>query len=115
MTTLDKDQASVSAEPETTDTVDRGEHAQSRAAAAMHELRRLEQRAIELPIVGKLHAPDTHDVAYVAGIAALLAFGAVELPVALLVLGGHVLVKQHHSRYLSVVGEIMEDVWGPKV
>jgi len=51
----------------------------------------------------------------VAGIAALLAFGAVELPVALLVLGGHLLVKQHHSRYLSVVGEIMEDVWGPKV
>ena len=47
-----------------------------------------------------------------AGIAALLAFGAVELPVALLVLGGHLLVKQHHSRYLSVVGEIMEDVWG---
>lgn len=91
------------------------EHRRTRVAAALHDLRKLEQRAIELPIVGKFHGPDTHDVAYVAGLAALLAFGAVELPIALVVLGGHVLVKQHHSRYLSVIGEVMEDVWGHKI
>jgi hypothetical protein len=139
MTTLDKDQASISAEPETVDEIGRvepdlgsgeldsesaadngaaaqaSEHRRHRASSALHELRKLERRAIHLPIVGKLHAPDTHDVVYVAGMAALLAFGAVELPIALAVLGGHVLVKQHHSRYLSAVGEVMEDVWGHQV
>ena len=122
MTAPDKDQVNISAEPETIIEIGRGEqdlgsgeHQQHRTAWALHELRRLEQRAIELPIVGKLHAPDAHDVAYVAGLTALLAFGAVELPIALLVLGGHALVKQHHSRYLSGIGEVMEDIWGHQV
>lgn len=122
MTTLDKDQADISFEPETIDEIGRGKtdvgsraHSSSRAAWALHEMRRLEQRAIKLPIVGKLHAPDAHDFAYVAGLTALLAFGAVELPIALVVLGGHALVKQHHSRYLSGIGEVMEDIWGHQV
>jgi hypothetical protein len=122
MTALDKDEVNLSAEPETIDEIGRGKtdlgsraHSPSRAAWALHEMRRLEQRAIELPVVGKLHAPDAHDVAYVAGLTALLAFGAVELPIALVVLGGHALVKQHHSRYLSAIGEVMEDIWGHRV
>ena len=122
MTALDNDEANISADPETIDEIGRGEtelgsgkHLPSRAAWALHELRRLEQRAIHLPIVGKLHPPDAHDVAYVTGLTALLAFGAVELPIALVVLGGHALVKQHHSRYLSAIGEVMEDVWGHQV
>jgi hypothetical protein len=69
----------------------------------------LEQRAIDLPVVGKLHAPDTHDIVYVSGLAALLVVGVVELPIALVVLGGHVLVKQHHHRSLSAIGEVFED------
>jgi hypothetical protein len=44
--------------------------------------------------------------------AALLAFGIVEFPIAFVLLGGHVLVKQHQSRSLSAVGEVMEDVFG---
>lgn len=87
-------------------------HRHSKRVALLRRLRKLEKRAVELPIVGKLHAPDTHDVVYVAGMAALLAFGAVELPIALIVLGGHVLVKQHQSRSLSAIGEVMEDVFG---
>lgn len=87
----------------------------SKRVALLRQLRNLEKRAVELPIVGKLHAPDTHDVVYVAGMAALLAFGAVELPIALIVLGGHVLVKQHQSRSLSAIGEVMEDVFGHHV
>jgi hypothetical protein len=69
-------------------------------------LRELEERAIDLPLIGKFHTPDKHDVVYVAGLAALLVVGAVELPIALIVLGGHVLVKQHSSRSLSAVGEV---------
>jgi len=119
MTALENDQAKISAEPETIDEISPGEtdldsheHRHFRTRAALHELRRLERRAIHLPIVGKLHAPDAHDAAYVAGWAALLAFGAVELPIALVVLGGHVLVKQHQSRSLSAIGEVMEEAWG---
>ena len=83
-----------------------------KGAAVLEKIRKLERRAIQLPVVGKLHAPDNHDVVYVAAIAALLTVGAVELPIALAVLGGHLLVKQHHSRSLSTIGEVMEDVWG---
>jgi hypothetical protein len=74
-------------------------------------LRAMEKRAIDVPVIGKLHAPDTHDVVYLAGMTALIAFGAVELPIALAVLGGHLLVKQHHSRSLSAIGECVEDVF----
>jgi hypothetical protein len=139
MTALNEDQANISAESETIDEIGRGEtdlgsgkldsesaadngsaahaseHRHSNVASTLHKLRELERRAIELPIVGKFHAPDTHDVAYVTGMTALLAFGVVELPIALILLGGHVLVKQHQSRYLSDIGEVLEDVWGHKV
>jgi hypothetical protein len=87
----------------------------SKRVALLRKLRKLERRAVDLPVVGKLHAPDTHDVVYVAGMTALLAFGAVELPIALIVLGGHALVKQHQSRSLSAIGEVMEDVFGHHV
>jgi hypothetical protein len=87
-------------------------HRHSTRVALLRRLRKLEKRAVELPLVGKLHAPDTHDVVYVVGMVGLLAFGAVELPIALIVLGGHVLVKQHQSRSLSAIGEVMEDVFG---
>lgn len=87
-------------------------HPNSKRARTLGTLRELESRAIELPVIGKFHRPDKHDIVYIAGLAALLAFGAVELPIALVVLGGHVLVKQHSSRSLAAVGEVMEDVFG---
>lgn len=90
-------------------------HPNSKRARTLQTLRELDERAIDLPWFGKFHAPDKHDVIYVAGLAALLVVGAVELPIALVVLGGHVLVKQHSSRSLSAVGEVMEDVFGHHV
>lgn len=123
--------ADTSAEPEKIDEIGSGEvdlgssddgpiapaaeRPHPKIVAALHKLRKLEERAIELPIVGKLPAPEKHDAAYVAGMAALLVVGAVELPIVLMLLGGHVLVKQHHSRALSAIGEVMEDVWGHHV
>jgi hypothetical protein len=135
MTTLNKDQTNGSAEAETTGELGSGEtdlgsgelhsgpsfgerwaayaaaHPNSKRARTLRTLRELEERAIDLPIIGKFHTPDTHDVVYVVGLTALLAFGAVELPIALIVLGGHVLVKQHSSRSLAAIGEVMEDVF----
>ncbi|GLE53511.1 hypothetical protein [Mycobacterium montefiorense] len=87
-------------------------HPGSKRARTLRTLRELETRAIDLPVIGKFHRPDKHDVVYVVGLTALLAFGAVELPIAVIVLGGHVLVKQHSSRSLAAVGEVMEDVFG---
>lgn len=74
----------------------------------------MESRAIELPVIGKFHRPDKHDAVYVTGMAALLASGAVQFSIAIVVLGGHILVKQHSSRSLAVVGEVMEDVFGER-
>ena len=119
MTTLDGNKVSASTKPKTSvrskstastepaPAVPAARH--PRADSVRHKLRKLEQRAIHLPVVGKLHAPDTHDVVYVSGLAALLVVGVVELPIALFVLGGHVLVKQHHHRSLSAIGEVFED------
>ncbi|SOJ56358.1 hypothetical protein MSIMFB_03835 [Mycobacterium simulans] len=145
MTTMNEDQANVSAEPEATDEIGPGEadfdsgefdfglltadevalgkrwaayaaaHPNSKRIAALRKLREFEQRAIDLPVVGKFFTPDTHDAAYVAGMVGLLAFGAVELPIALIVLGGHVLVKQHQSRAMSAIGEAMEDCLAPPI
>jgi hypothetical protein len=91
--------------------VDAAEAMPPHIVSLRERLRAMEKRAIELPVIGKLHAPDTHDVVYLAGMTALIAFGAVELPIALAVLGGHILVKQHHSRSLSAIGECVEDVF----
>ena len=87
-------------------------HPNSKRAKALRNFRALERRAIDLPIVGKIHAPDKHDVVYVTGLGALLAVGAVELPIILILLGGHAMVRQHQSRSLSAIGEVIETVWG---
>lgn len=129
MTTVDEGQVNSPAGPETNGSGETqseaatgsrwgsyaAAHPDSKRARALRSLRELERRAIDLPIVGKFHTPDKHDAVYVAGLAALLLVGAVELPIALVVLGGHVLVKQHSSRSLSAIGEVMEDVFGPHV
>jgi hypothetical protein len=140
MTMLDEDQANVSAEPDTAaDGLGSGEtefgsdELQSESAAddgpvapaserphpkviaALHKLRNLEERAIHLPVIGKFHTPDKHDAVYVVGLTALLVVGAVELPIALVLLGAHVLVMQHNSRSFSAIGEVIEDVWGHHV
>jgi hypothetical protein len=87
-------------------------HPNSKRAAALRRLRALERRAVDLPIVGKIHAPDKHDAVYLVGLGSLLAVGAVELPIVLILLGGHAMVRQHQSRSLSALGEVIEDVWG---
>jgi hypothetical protein len=139
MTTLDEDHANASTAPETTDELGSEEtdlgpdelhsgptfgerwaayaaaRPNSKRARTLRTLRELEERAIHIPIVGKFHTPDKHDALYVVGLTALLALGVVELPIALIVLGGHVLVKQHQSRSLSAIGEVMEDVFGHHV
>ena len=119
MTTLDGNKASTSAKPKTSvrsKSIASTEPAPAvpvprhpRADSVRHKLRKLEQRAIHVPVLGKVHAPDAHDIVYVSGLAALLVVGVVELPIALVVLGGHVLVKQHHHRSLSAIGEVFED------
>lgn len=136
MTTPHEDQVDGSAGPQVTDDLGPGEsvfgseqnrwtatagerwvayaaaHPNSKRARTLRALRELEERAIDLPIIGKFHTPDKHDAVYIAALVALLAFGAVELPIALAVLGGHVFVKQHSSRSITAIGEVLEDVWG---
>jgi hypothetical protein len=65
-------------------------HPNSKRATTLRTLREQESRAIDLPVIGKFPRPDKHDV----------------------VLGGHVLVKQHSSCSLAAVGEVMKDVFG---
>jgi len=87
-------------------------HPTSKRARILRNLRTLESRAINIPVVGKIHAPNRHDVVYVVGMSSLAVAGVLELPVLMVLLGGHVLVRQHQSRSLSMVGELIEEVWG---
>jgi hypothetical protein len=89
--------------------IDDPTHPHHRRAVLIDELRALERRAVHVRFIGKIHAPSRHDVVYAAGMAALVAFSIVEWPLALAVVGGHALVRQHHSRSLSAIGEVMED------
>lgn len=81
-----------------------------RLALALVRLRTLQTPTLDVPIVGHIHAPAKHDVIYVASIGAMIAFGVIEWPIAVAVIGGHAL-KQHHSRSLSAVGKAMEDAF----
>jgi len=128
MTTIDEGQTNTSAETDAADAeskswdpepgevpADDAPSDEPAEESPHHTLREklldLERRAVELPIVGRFHTPDKHDFVYYTGIAALITFGIVEWPIALAVVGGHLLVKQHHSRTLSAIGEVMEDFW----
>lgn len=74
------------------------------------DLDELQRPAINLPFIGAVHAPERQDVVYAAGVVALIAFGAVEWPIALAAIGGHALARQGHSRSLSELGKAMKDV-----
>jgi hypothetical protein len=83
----------------------------TQAASIRSRMGKLQLHTIDLPAVGKVPVPDRRDVVYVTTVAALITVGVIELPIALAVLGVHLLGKQHHSRSLSAVGEVLEDFW----
>lgn len=78
-----------------------------RKAAA--SVRRAEHIAVTLPVVGSVQLPRPDQVAYYAGIGALVALEVIEWPIALVLGVGHVLMTQQHNRTIHEFGEALED------
>lgn len=66
--------------------------------------------AIDLPMVGAVKLPHPHDVAFYAGIGALVALELIEWPAAVALAVGHALVGQRQHQRLREFGEALEEV-----
>jgi hypothetical protein len=65
--------------------------------------------AINLPLLGNVKLPPPEQMAYYAGIGALVALEVVEWPVALVLAVGHALITQQHNHTLHEFGQALED------
>jgi hypothetical protein len=63
---------------------------------------------LELPLVGSVPMPPADQLAFLGGVATLVALGVVEWPVAVLLGAGHVLATQRDNRLLSAFGDALE-------
>jgi hypothetical protein len=69
---------------------------------------RSESRQLQLPLVGRIPLPSTEELVYLGGVAALVAVGLVEWPVALVLGIGHELAANKHRTMLRGFGEALE-------
>ncbi|MEU5842640.1 hypothetical protein [Rhodococcus sp. NPDC047139] len=76
---------------------------------ALERLREAEHLVVELPGVGRLSLPPPEQLAYLAGIGALVALELLEWPVAVAITTGHLLAEVHHHRILQGIGEALEE------
>jgi hypothetical protein len=77
---------------------------------AVERVHRAESFAVELPLVGRVPVPRPDQLAYMGGLAALVALELIEWPVAVAVAAGHLLASSHHNKVLEELGEAFEAV-----
>lgn len=82
-----------------------GHHARNAAAT----VDRNQHLTVTLPVVGQVTLPQPEDLAYVGGIAALVALELIDWPVAVALGVGHALSSQHRSRGLAELGQALDD------
>jgi hypothetical protein len=63
---------------------------------------------MDLPIIGTVALPPGDQLAYVGGIAALVALGLLEWSVGMLLGAGHLLAADRSNKILSDFGEALE-------
>lgn len=64
---------------------------------------------VTLPGLGQISLGPPEQLAYFAGITALVAFELIEWPVAVVIAAGHVLADQRRSKTLHALGEALEE------
>jgi hypothetical protein len=64
---------------------------------------------IDLPVLGAVTLPPADQLAYVGGIAVLVALGVLEWPVGALLSVGHLLATDRHNKLLADFGEALEE------
>jgi hypothetical protein len=66
------------------------------------------QWSIPVPGVGPVALGSSEQLAYVSGIGVLTALSIIELPLAAVLVAGHLLVNQHHNKTLTALGEALQ-------
>jgi hypothetical protein len=77
--------------------------------AAAQRVNKAEHLAVDLPIVGTVQLPSPEQLAYYGAVGILIALELVDWPLALLVVTGHALAQQQHSRAIQEFGRGLED------
>lgn len=72
--------------------------------------RRSQRIALTLPLLGRLSLPPPEQMAYYAGIGALVALEVLDWPAALVLGVGHALITQQRNPTLHEFAEALEDV-----
>ncbi|MDP9091781.1 MAG: hypothetical protein M3N95_02260 [Actinomycetota bacterium] len=79
------------------------------ATAATAATDNAEHIALNLPLVGSVQLPRPEQLAYYAGIGALVALEILDWPAALVLGVGHALLTQQHNRTIHEFGEVLEE------
>jgi hypothetical protein len=64
---------------------------------------------VELPVVGTVTLPPSDQLAFLGGVAALVALGLVDWPVGVLLGVGHLIAADRSNRTLAAFGEALEE------
>ena len=78
--------------------------------AAAHQVKERQHVHLSLPVIGRVELPQPNDMAFYAGVGALVALELMEWPAAVALAAGHALLNQHHNRALEEFGEALEEV-----
>jgi hypothetical protein len=74
----------------------------------VRKVQHAETFAVELPVIGRIRIPRPEQLAFYGAVAVLAAAEIIDWPVALLVVAGHALQQNEHSRIAQEFGEALE-------
>lgn len=78
-------------------------------ADAVERVREARTLAVDLPIVGRVRIPRPEQLAFYAAVGGLAVAEIIEWPVALVLMTGHALMQNEHSRVAQEIGEALEE------
>ena len=63
---------------------------------------------MSLPLLGKVKLPATDELAFLGGVGVLAVVGAIEWPIAAVLVAGHTLACSHRNKVVREFGEALE-------
>jgi hypothetical protein len=76
--------------------------------AAAEKAARTSRTRVTIPMIGRVDLPPADELAFMAGIGALVVVGAVEWPLAIVLGAGHALTNRRRNKLLQEFGEALE-------
>ena len=79
-----------------------------RSRRAAEEATEKNSLRVALPLIGTITLPPPHQLAFVGGVAALVALEVIEWPIGLTLCAGHVLATCSHNKIIQDFGRALE-------